>query len=41
MKKQRTLISLLIFAFFTIQIYGQTTNFEQTDQEELELILKK
>jgi len=41
MKKQRTLISILIFAFFSIQIYSQISNSETADQEELELILKK
>jgi len=41
MKKHRMLISILIFAFFSIQIYSQISNSETADQEELELILKK
>jgi len=41
MKKQRMFFSILIFLFFSIQIYGQTANSETADQEELEIILKK
>ena len=41
MKKQRILISILIFAFISIQIYSRTANTKSADQEELELILKK
>ena len=41
MKKWRMLIAVLLFAFFTIQIYSQTNNSKTTDQEELELILNK
>ena len=41
MKKHRILISILIFAFFTIQIYSQTDNSKTNDQDELEIILEK
>ncbi len=41
MKKQRILISILIFAFFTIQAYSQTANSEIADQDELKIILAK
>lgn len=41
MKKHRVIILILIFAFFSVQIYSQTTNSETGEQEELETILKK
>jgi len=41
MKKHRMLISILIFAFFAIQINSHAANSETGSQEELEVILKK
>ena len=41
MKKQGIFISILICAYFSIQIYGQTNHSKTADQEELKLILKK
>jgi len=40
MRNERTLISVLIFAFFTIHIHSQTANHGKGDQE-LEIVLKK
>lgn len=41
MRSQRTRISFLIFAFFSILSYSQTDNSKTGGQEELEIILKK
>ena len=41
MKKQKILSSILILSFFMTQIYGQTDNSKISDQEKLEIILKK
>ena len=41
MKKQRMLFSILFFTFLSIQIYSQTNDPKTSDQEELEIILKK
>jgi len=41
MKKQRMLISVLVFIFFSTQIYSQRANSDSTNQVELDTILKK
>lgn len=41
MKKQKVLISILTFILLSIQIYSQADNSKKSDQEELEIILKK
>ena len=41
MNKLRILIPILIFTFFSIQIYSQTNNPNTVNKEELELILKR
>lgn len=41
MKKRRILISVLVFIFFSTQIYSQRANSDSTEQVELETILKK
>ena len=40
MKKQKTLISILLFIIFSIQIFSQIENSKKSDQSELEKILK-